>query len=75
MHEATVSRPAWEKVYLAVGDDAKQCELSLQWALSFIPPQMSLVLLHINRPVTVIPYGKKLTVYSNLVSDGICVCP
>ncbi|XP_066311616.1 U-box domain-containing protein 36-like [Miscanthus floridulus] len=56
MHEATVSRPAWEKVYLAVGDDAKQCELSLQWALSFIPPQMSLVLLHVNRSVTVIPY-------------------
>jgi hypothetical protein len=41
MHEASVSRLAKEKVYLAVKDDAKQCELSLQWALSFIPPQKS----------------------------------
>jgi hypothetical protein len=75
MHEASVSRLAKEKVYLAVKDDAKQCELSLQWALSFIPPQKSLVVVFVNKPVTVIPDGMEPNVYSNLVSDGICVCP
>nr|TKW18546.1 hypothetical protein SEVIR_5G438100v2 [Setaria viridis] len=56
MHEATVSLPAREKVYLAVGDDEKQCEFSLLWAKDFIPPQKPLVLLHIYKPATTIPH-------------------
>ncbi|WVZ67626.1 hypothetical protein U9M48_016678 [Paspalum notatum var. saurae] len=40
MYEVTASRTAREKVYLAVGDDTKQYEFFLRWALNFIPPQM-----------------------------------
>ncbi|CAL4945867.1 unnamed protein product [Urochloa decumbens] len=45
-----------EKVYLAVGDDEKQCEFSVLWAKDFIPPQKLLVLLHIYKPAITIPH-------------------
>ncbi|PVH37590.1 hypothetical protein PAHAL_5G038700 [Panicum hallii] len=56
MHEATVSQPAMEKVYLAVGNDEKQCRFFLLWAKDFIPQQKPLVVLHIYRPATTIPH-------------------
>jgi hypothetical protein len=49
MHLATVSQPGSEKVHLAVRDE-KQCSIALKWASLLIPPQMSLVLVHIHRP-------------------------
>jgi len=55
-HKSFVSRPATEKVYLAVGNDEKQCEFFLLWAKNFIPPQKPLVVLHIYRPATTIPH-------------------
>jgi hypothetical protein len=74
MHEATVSLPAKEKVYLAVGDDEKLCEFSLLWAKDFIPPKKPLVLLHIYRPATTIPRGKNFTVcLFNLICIYMCV--
>jgi len=65
---AFVSRPATEKVYLAVGNDEKQCEFFLLWAKNFIPPQKPLVVLHIYRPATTIPHGKNCTVHGWVTS-------
>jgi len=65
---AFVSRPATEKVYLAVGNDEKQCEFFLLWAKDFIPPQKPLVVLHIYKPATTIPHGKNCTVHGWVTS-------
>ncbi|KAF7039491.1 hypothetical protein CFC21_049465 [Triticum aestivum] len=70
MDLATVPRPASEKVHLAVGDDAKQCWLTLRWALHFIPPQMLLVLVHIHRPTTPTVLGASVAA-SKLTEDHV----
>ncbi|CAO2167551.1 unnamed protein product [Urochloa humidicola] len=43
------------RVHLAMGDDVRQCLLSLRWALRNVPPQFTLVLVHIYRQATMIP--------------------
>ncbi|CAL4945871.1 unnamed protein product [Urochloa decumbens] len=43
------------RVHLAMGDDVRQCLLSLRWALRNVPPQFILVLVHIYRQATMIP--------------------
>ncbi|CAO1947076.1 unnamed protein product [Urochloa humidicola] len=72
MHEAAVSRPTREKVYLAVGGDEKQCEFSLLWAKDSIPPQKLLVLLHIYRPPITIPrVGLGAPMVASMLKDDI----
>ncbi|CAO2195709.1 unnamed protein product [Urochloa humidicola] len=43
------------RVHLAMGDDVRQCLLSLRWALRNVPLQFTLVLVHIYRQATMIP--------------------
>jgi hypothetical protein len=69
MHLSTVSRPGNEKVHLAVGDE-KQCLIALKWASLLIPPQMSLVLVHIHRPA--IP-SKSIHFVGLFLSQHICI--